>query len=44
MNRENEQSDDTVIELGAVSTETKGPGVKGSDGIGQQLGMGLSDD
>lgn len=39
-----EQNDD-LIDLGAVTEETKGPGPEGDDFIGQQLTpAGLSDD
>ena len=42
MNRE--QNDD-LIDLGAVTEETKGPGPQGDDFIGQQLTpAGLADD
>lgn len=44
MDREHQQNDE-LIDLGAVTEETKGPGQIALDGIGGQLvGAGLTDD
>lgn len=45
MERNDEHREEALIELGAVSAETKGPGGIVSDNQGgRQLGAGLSDD
>jgi hypothetical protein len=44
MDRYNEQHDDDLIELGAVSVETKGPIALQGDTVGLQGNAGLSDD
>ena len=44
MDKTFDQQDVEIVELGAVSTETKGPGFGGHDDVGHLAGLGLSDD
>jgi len=46
MNRFDEQRDEDLIELGAVTTETRGsiPGLNPDVPVGTRAGLGLSDD
>lgn len=41
---EQRHDDELTIDLGSVTTETKGPGIQGNDLIGQLTVGGLSDD
>lgn len=44
MNSINEQLDDVLVPLGAVTDETKGGLAGQDDGIGQQVNAGLTND
>ena len=44
MDKTFDQQNDDIIELGAVSAETKGPGFGGQDEVGHLPALGLSDD
>lgn len=44
MHRNDEHHDEQLIDLGSVTEETKGPGIGGNDGAGEQVLMGLTDE
>lgn len=44
MDRNNEQRDEDLIDLGAVSAETKGPPLPNEDTFGGIVGGGISND
>ena len=44
MERNDERNVDDLIDLGKATEETKGPGIGGNDGAGEQILMGLTDE